>query len=87
MAAVLDTHAAIWHLKTTYFGFSDLSFSPDARKASMSLESTLVRVPRDSFRQNATLATRRVFLSNKYVPSDCLGFRTPNWARFCSSFG
>src|SRR5271170_393185 len=52
-----------------YLGFSDLNSSSDAENACMSLESTLVRVPRDSFRQDATLATMRAFASKKYVPS------------------
>jgi hypothetical protein len=40
--------AASRQLNTTYLGFSDLSSSPDAENASISLVRTLVRVPRDS---------------------------------------
>src|SRR5207249_8573284 len=75
------------HLKTIYFGLSDLNSFSDARNTSISLDKTLVRVPNDSFRQNATLATIRVFVSKKYVPSNRLGFTTPNWTMFCNSFG
>src|SRR6195256_4598862 len=73
------------HLKTIYFGLSDLNSFSDARNTSISLDKTLVRVPNNSFRQNATLATISVFVSKKYVPSKRLGFTTPTWARFCSS--
>src|SRR6266849_10421827 len=82
-----SSSAESWHLKTMYLGFSDLNSFSDARNTSISLDKTLVRVPRDSFRQNATLATNRVLMSNRYVPSDRLGFTTPNWTRFCNSFG
>jgi hypothetical protein len=42
-----------------------LNFFSDARNTSISLDKTLVRVPNDSFRQNATLAQYGVALLNK----------------------
>src|SRR6202050_539797 len=58
---IASPSADSWHVKTMYFGFSDLSSFSDAKNTFISLGSTLVRVPRDSFRQNATRATSSVF--------------------------
>ena len=50
-------------VKTTHSGFLMRNAVSEARKTSISFERTFVRVPRDSFRRNATLAVRRAPLS------------------------
>ena len=54
-----------------------MSSSCEAVNASINFESTLVRVPSDSFRYKATLAASSVLMSKKYVPADHSGLTTP----------